>query len=214
MNPPKILESLAFFFPGLHLLLIAAVTLQFLLTKNLLLLPVLLFCIYLLPLLTWRLLNWRYPLTEGRFFIGRKEKGTHPWLLAYKIQSLFITFSFFERVLILIPGAYSAWLRLWGSRIGRKVTWTPRVDIIDRTSLNISDFAFFGDRVYMSTHLIVRQKDRLMLIHKKISVGEKCLIGFSCQLGPGTVIKDGEMLPSGSRTFMNRSERVADELLG
>lgn len=212
--PPKLLENLAFLFPAFHVVLILSVALQFLLTKSLILIPVLAFIVYLLPIILWRLTNRFYPLTEGNFYIGRKESGTHSWLLAYKLQSLFISFSFFERLLIIVPGAYSAWLRLWGSQVGRKVTWTPRVDIIDRTSLVIKDFSFFGDKVYMSAHLIIRRKNRLLLIHRKIRVGEKCLIGFSCELGPGTNVKDNEMLAAGSRTYMNRITGGADELIG
>lgn len=211
-TPPKFFETLAYFFPTFHIFLVLVSVISLILTRSLWVLPIQVFCIYILPVVLWRLFQWRYPLTEGQSYIGRNEMGAHPWLIAYQLQSLFISFSMFERILILIPGAFSAWLRLWGSSIGKKVTWTPRVDIIDRTSLEIKNFSFFGDKVYISAHIIMRKNNRLLLLHKKIKIGEKCLIGFASQLGPGANIADNEMLPASSRAYMNKIVRgVANE---
>ncbi|MBY0554702.1 acyl transferase [bacterium] len=164
----------------------------------------LLISIYILPVLIWRIFSFFYPLSEKNAYIGKQEKETHSWFISYKLQSLFISFPFFERILILIPGAFSTWLRLWGSQIGHKITWTPRVDIVDRASLEIKDYAIFGDKVYLSAHIIIRKNNRLMLLHKKIKVGEKCLIGYASELGPGANVPDNEMLPALSRAYMNR----------
>src|SRR6266851_3058498 len=59
-----------------------------------------------------------------------------------------------ELFLQLTPGAFSLWLRLWGSRIGRRVHWTPRVEIADRSMLAVGDDVVFGHKVECYAHAI------------------------------------------------------------
>lgn len=42
-------------------------------------------------------------------------------------------------VYLLIPGIFSCWLRLWGAKVGRDVYWTTRLEIADRSLLEIGD---------------------------------------------------------------------------
>ena len=48
-----------------------------------------------------------------------------PWWGMHQIQVLYIAIPQLEAVLRLVPGLYSQWLRLWGSKVGRRVYWTP-----------------------------------------------------------------------------------------
>ena len=61
----------------------------------------------------------------------------------HQLQVLYSAFP----ALRLVPGLYSAWLRLWGSRVGRAVYWTPQVKITDRGLLKVGDGVVFGHRV-------------------------------------------------------------------
>lgn len=203
-RPPKVLEKIFFIFPALHLTLILISIFILITDINVFNFGFVLFVTYLLAPLLFRLLNYFYPLTEGTDFIGLNEKTGNMWIIAYHLQSTYLSFPSIERILIALPGLFSMWLRLWGSRIGKNVVWTPRVDIVDRTSLDIGDFVFVGDKTYISAHLIQRKDQRLQLLHKKVKIGNKVLIGFSTEFGPGARINENEMLPALSKAFMGR----------
>jgi acetyltransferase-like isoleucine patch superfamily enzyme len=168
--------------------------------------------IYVLPLALWKVFSHSYRLEEGVYYIGKKEQGASSWFVAHYLQYLFISFPIFERILILIPGAFSFWLRAWGSQIGKAVIWNPGIQIVDRTHLDIGDHALFGDRVYLSTHIIKRKKGRIQLLVKKISIGKKTLIGYQCNLGPGSVVPDDFVLPSLSQGLLGRIGRSVHEV--
>ena len=203
-SPPKYIEKLAFLFPSLHILSILGVLIYFIFIPTFEKLFVIIFLIYMMPPLLFRLISYFYPLQEGSFFIGIKEQNSNTWLIAYQLQNIFLSFSFLERILILIPGAYSLWLRSWGSKIGKNIIWTPRVDIVDRTSLEVGNNVFMGDKVYISAHIIQRKEQRLELLYKKIKIGDKALIGYNTELGPGAKIAAHDMLPALSKAFMGR----------
>src|SRR5215813_15128228 len=78
--------------------------------------------VYLLPPLTLRLHNLIWPLDEGPLNLAEPKYAA--WWGAHQIQLIFIALPQLEAILRLIPGCYSMWLRLWGSRIGRGVYWT------------------------------------------------------------------------------------------
>src|SRR5689334_18141899 len=73
------------------------------------------FVIYGLPPLTLRFHNLIWPLGEG--LTNLAEPKYVAWWGAHQIQLLFIALPQLEAILRLIPGCYSAWLRLWGSKI-------------------------------------------------------------------------------------------------
>src|SRR5262245_3121557 len=86
--------------------------------------PVMLVVIlYLVPPLTFRLHQIIFPIRKSLSNIA--ERKYSPWWGAHQIQLIYIAIPQLEAALRLVPGLYSAWLRLWGSRIGRGVYWTP-----------------------------------------------------------------------------------------
>lgn len=201
---PKALEKIAMLFPTVHLFLII-LSAGFVLTRaDLLSVTLSFFIIYLLPLSLWCLIKIKYPIKKGFSEIGQKSVDGNPWVVAHRLQYLYITFSAIEKILILIPGAFSCWLRLWGSQIGKNIIWTPRIQIIDRTDIVIGDNTFIGDLSYLSSHFIVRKKDKLFLFYDSVKIGTRVLIGAHCHLGPGARIKDQEFLPAYSKTMRGR----------
>ena len=53
-----------------------------------------------------------------------------------------------------MPGLYSQWLRLWGSRVGANVSWHYDVMIKDRAHLQIGDDAKIKPCTVLSSHKI------------------------------------------------------------
>jgi len=201
---PKLVEKFFFNFPFFHLLLIGSSIFFFLKSLNIFSLLVLISSIYLVPLFLWRLIRLKYPLKKGFSQIGLKASQGSEWMVVHRLQYLFLTFPFFEKVLILVPGAFSLWLRGWGSHIGKSIIWTPNLRILDRTDLQIGDYCFLGEGSSLSCHFIVRKDDKLILLYDKISLGQKVLLGAHTHIGPGARIKDQEFVPTYSKIMKGR----------
>ncbi|MCK6598563.1 MAG: hypothetical protein L6Q37_09390, partial [Bdellovibrionaceae bacterium] len=103
-NPPKWLERLAIFFPFFHGIVISYQGFVFLKNPRLMEFFLLMACIYIFPLILSRLLKLFFSLKRGVCRIGYLEQEGNFWIILHRLQFLFITFDFFEKVLILIPG--------------------------------------------------------------------------------------------------------------
>ena len=79
------------------------------------------------------------------------------------VQLLYGAVPLLETVLRLIPGAYSAWLRLWGSRIGKGGYRTPQVQVLDRSLLEVGDGAVFGHEVKVACRVIKPSRIGILL---------------------------------------------------
>ncbi len=180
-------------FPAFMILLIVLLGSMLVVKPTLLALAVLVFMIYGLPVLCFRLHNVLWPLKEGMSRLDGSDYS--PWWSAHQIQVIYDAIPLFETVLRLVPGLYSAWLRLWGSRVGTSVYWTPRVEIIDRSLMEIGDRVIFGDRVACYAHVASRKGERLLLYVRQIRIGNNVFIGAGSRLGPGAQIADHLTLP-------------------
>jgi acetyltransferase-like isoleucine patch superfamily enzyme len=174
------------------------------LIKSLTLFTILLFIlsIYAFPLICFHLHNSFFPFKEGQDFIGKQEYL--PWWGMHQIQGLYNAIPQFENSLRIIPGAYSAWLRLWGSKIGKNVYWTAQIEIVDRNLMEVSDNVIFGHKVGCFSHVISIRNDVLEIYVKKIRIGANAFIGAGTNIGPGAVIGDGIMLPKLSIVSINQ----------
>lgn len=166
----------------------------------------LLAALYVLPPACFRVHNSFWPLVEGRSRLDTPEYS--PWWGGHQFQVIYNAFPALEAALRLVPGAYSAWLRLWGSHIGRRVYWTPRVDITDRSLLEVGDDAIFGHRVACYSHVVMRRRDGILLYVRRIRIGRGVLLGFACRLGPGVRIDDDVVLESRTDVFVGRRIRA------
>lgn len=187
------------FFPLVHLLLIVGSMLLLVFSHHLLHVLTLLFAIYGFPVLTFRIHNLFFPLQEGTFDLS--VKSYNHWWATHKIQFLFVAVPILEAPFHFVPGAFSFWLRLWGSKIGKNVFWTPRVEVIDRGLLEIGDNAVIGHIAAFCCHVVSPKGGRPFLIIKKIHVGKNAFIGADCQLGPGARVHPGELLKTKSAIY-------------
>lgn len=156
---------------------------------------------YLFPLALYRLINLLAPLEAGISFIG--QGGYSPWLGAHKIQQIYLFFPVLERIIRLVPGLYSLWLRAWGSKIGKGVYWTPRVDLTDRTNMVIGNNVFFGDKVHLVGHAVKIKNGKFMLYYKPILIEDYSFIGAYCRIAPGVKVPSGSQVPVGTDLYPN-----------
>jgi hypothetical protein len=198
-------------FPALWLLLVGAALLFLVLRPGATAVALLLLAVYLLPVTVYRLHDLAWPLRPG---LSRLDTPAYsPWWGGHQFQVMYSALPALEAVLRLVPGLYSAWLRAWGSKVGRGVYWTPLVEITDRALLDIGDGVVFGHRVGCYAHFAVRRRGKLLLYVKPIRIGGGALLGAGSRLGPGAVIEAGADLAA--LTDVGMEQRVeADALAG
>ena len=153
-------------------------------------------------MLFYRLHEWVYPVREGVSYLLGKEYS--PWWGSHQIQVIYIAIPVLEALLRLIPGAFSCWLRLWGAKVGRDVYWTTRLEIADRSLLEIGDRVVIGHGVGIYSHIIKPRKQNLMLYVKKVKIGSNVFVGAGSNLAPGVVIGDGSYLPAATKLYPNQ----------
>ncbi len=161
---------------------------------------------YLLPLLIQRIVLAIYPMKEGGSYIGLDETTFSPWLFSLRVQQIYLVFPQLERLLFYLPGMYSAWLRAWGSKIGKSVFWTPGTIINDRSLMEVGDFVIFGHNTYMSSHFLRVKNGRFFVYAKKIKIGSYSFIGAFTKMGPGTNIPQGSQIQAMSLFSVNRQK--------
>jgi hypothetical protein len=84
--------------------------------------------LWLVPPLLCRLVFALSPVPDGRHVFG--SAAFWSWWISLKLQTLFLRLPLLEELLRLVPGLYSAWLRLWarasaGSPTGRPGSKSP-----------------------------------------------------------------------------------------
>ncbi len=192
-------------FGAFHLTLVSASFLWSFQSESLLVLAVPLFFLYLFPVLCLRLHNWLCPLKGGFFRLD--ERAYSAWWGTHQIQALFNAIPWLESPLRMIPGVYSLWLRMWGSRIGRGVYWTAQVEITDRSLLEVGDHTIFGHKVACYAHVINEKEAGMVLYVRRIAIGHGVFIGGGSRLGPGVVLEDAVVLPHLSDVSVNQRVR-------
>lgn len=194
---PKIIETLSKFYT---LFFIAEVLLTISFVH-----PVLgVLLLYLQSPLLWRVVKMVWGQPEGISYLGTKTKEGNAWFVAFHLQQLFNTFHFFEQVLIIVPGAYSAWLRLWGSDIGSKINWTPECRVVDRTHLKIGNRVLIGNHSYIAAHAIKKRGDKYLLYVKGVEIGDDVVLSYRVTLAPGAKVSSGSFIEAGKAVYPNQ----------
>jgi hypothetical protein len=165
--------------------------------------------IYLLPPVTFRVHQLFFPIRERASDLA--ERRYSPWWGAHQIQVIYIAIPQLEALLRLVPGLYSLWLRLWGSKVGRNVHWTPNVEITDRSMLIIGDRVVFGHKTKCLGHAIKPRGKSMMLYVRAIRIGNDVFIGAGSRIGPGVVIADGAYLPILTDLYVN--QKVENQII-
>ena len=204
-NLMTLLSKILSFFPAVILLLTGGSIINFARSPGLLSAFTVLFSIYGIPVLVYRLHQWKYPLQEGVSYLRRKQYN--PWWGSHQIQVIYIAIPALEALLRLIPGVFSAWLRLWGAKVGQNVYWTPGLEIADRPLLEIGDRVVIGHRVGIYSHIIKPRKQDLILYVKKVKIGNDVFVGAGSHLAPGAVIEDGVYIPAATNLYPNQKAK-------
>ncbi len=122
------------------------------------------------------------------------------WWYITQWQVVFNRLPALEELLRLVPGLYSTWLRLWGSKIGAFVYWSPGVKLYDRSFLRIGARVVIGADTKICPHMIARAADAggaADLALSPIVIGDDVLVGGSSLLPAGVSIAACEQTPGG-----------------
>lgn len=165
--------------------------------------------LYLVPPLVYRLHDRLAPLETGGSYLAGASYS--PWWGGHQIQLIYLAFPGLESGLRLVPGLYSAWLRLWGAQIGRGVYWTPQVEIADRGLVEIGDGVVIGHRVTIAAHVIKPTKDNLLLLVRKVRIGDGAFIGAGAVLGPGVKVEPKAFVRAGAHLYPGGAIKLAED---
>jgi hypothetical protein len=147
--------------------------------------------LYVAPPLLARLLLGCLPIRCGWIALGSRDYFV--WWFLLNLQMVFCRFPALEECLRLVPKLYSAWLRLWGARVGRYVYWAAGMRILDRSFLDIGDAVVFGAGVRLNPHVVARnEQGETQLALAPIEIGTQAMVGGYSLLTAGTRIAAGE----------------------
>jgi hypothetical protein len=197
-------KRLQHFFPLIFFSLMVTFFVKFVITHRLCYFVLFALTPYLLPLLIQRIVLGIYPMKEGGSYIGLEEKTFQPWLFSLRVQQIYLVFPQLERLLFYLPGMYSAWLRAWGSKIGKHVFWVPGTVVNDRSLMEVGDFVIFGHNTYMSSHFLRVKNGKFFVYAKRIKIGSNTFIGAFTKMGPGTTIGPGSQIQAMSQFSVNQ----------
>lgn len=147
--------------------------------------------LYLLPAIVARIIVKGFPIRARALKLGSAD--FFKWWALLNLQMIFCRLPILEEAMRIIPAVYSAWLRLWGSKIGRLVFWSPGTRILDRSFLDVGDDVLFGAGVQLIPHLMVRggEGENEVLL-APVKVGARAVVGGYSLLGPGSEIAADE----------------------
>jgi acetyltransferase-like isoleucine patch superfamily enzyme len=151
--------------------------------------------IYLVPPITLRILQRWAPIKPGIVTIDGRRFCS--WLAAHHIQAFYDGVPFLESLLRVIPGFYSMWLRLWGSRIGYGVEWAVNVAVLDRDLMDIGNRVVFARQVELAAH--VRRKTEggaSRVLVRPVRIGSYAFLGAGVRVGPGAVAPANASIPA------------------
>ena len=153
--------------------------------------------IYLLPPLTARLVLLVMGPPAGDALPPRSRRFKVWWFLT-QLQMVFNRLRFLEELLRLVPGLYSLWLNLWGSRVSLFVFWVSGVLITDRYLLNIGPGVIVSADAALAGHLSTYDAHgNYVTSIARITIEKGAIIGARAGIGPGCVIGAFEVVPAG-----------------
>ena len=154
-----------------------------------------LFVVYVLPPMVQRIMFRWAPLKHGVACIDGRAFCS--WMAAHHIQAFYDALPYLESLLRVIPGFYSMWLRMWGSRVGYGVVWPVRMDVVDRHLMDIGNRVTFDREVELVAH--VRQKmegagSRVLV--RPVRIGSYAFLGAGVRVGPGATVPHNANVPA------------------
>lgn len=162
----------------------------------------LLFIIFFLPpivqrvMLRWSAMKQGVSELDGRAFSA--------WLASHHIQAIYDALPFLESLLRVFPGFYSLWLRMWGSRVGYGVEWAVRMDVLDRSLMDIGNRVVFAREVELAAH--VRKKTdggRTRALVRSVRIGSYAFLGAGSRVSAGASIPSNASVPEMTMVGVN-----------
>ena len=152
--------------------------------------------LYLVPPVLGRLTLALLGRPQGEFTAEARAYRT--WWLLTQLQMLYGRVALLEEALRIVPGAYSLWLRLWGSQVSLLVLWSPGVMITDRYLLRVARGVVVGTRSTLGAHIAtVDARGEYRLTIAPIVLEEGSVVGALAGLGPGCHVFPRETVPAG-----------------
>lgn len=152
--------------------------------------------IYLLPPLASRLMIIAFGRPEGQ--LTQDMSAYRVWWVLTQWQILFNRLPWLEELLRLMPGIYALWIGLWGGNLSTRAYVGPGVLITDRYAVRVESGAILGMKAILSGHLVVRNDaGRWLVLAAAPIVEAEAILGGDTRLGPGAVLRAGQMLPTG-----------------
>lgn len=112
------------------------------------------------------------------------------WWCTWQLQSLFNRLPWMEETLRFVPGLYSAWLRLWGAKIGRLTLWSPGVKIFDRPLLRVGHDVVVGIDARLVSHFSsVNSSGATTLTLGPVTLADRTSVGGCALLSAGFVLE-------------------------
>ncbi len=146
--------------------------------------------LYIAPALLVRSVRRVAAVPNGRY--GPATITFRLWWFCAQCQLLFNRLPILEECLRVVPGLYSAWIRLWGSRVGSLVYWAPGVVVFDRQLLRIGHRVAFGGRAHITPHYMAKDDDGCIeLCIAPITIGDDALVGGLSLVPAGATIEPG-----------------------
>jgi acetyltransferase-like isoleucine patch superfamily enzyme len=160
--------------------------------------------LYVFPPIVQRILLRWTPLKPGISVIDSKTFS--PWLAMHHIQGFYDALPQLESLLRVIPGFYSMWLRLWGSRVGYGVEWPVRMQVLDRSLMDIGNRVVFSRSVQLAAHL--RSKSEAgggasKVLVRVVRIGGSAFIGAGVRTLPGASVPGNASVPEHARIGVN-----------
>ena len=148
--------------------------------------------LYLLPPACAFVVRRTTSIPEGKIAFG--SKPFFAWWVLLQLQMIFSRLPALEELLRLVPGAYSAWLRLWGARIGRLTFWSPGSRLLDRSFLEVGNNVIFGAGVRVNPHVFAKNSaGEFELLLGTVRIGDRAQVGGYSLLTAGAEIAAGEV---------------------
>lgn len=189
----KFIERAMWFYPSLQIGSILFALVLFFRSPSWMLGLSIIFLTYFLSPILYHLFKQIIPIQMGRQKFGPQHDPCG-WMIAHRLQMIYVIFPFLEAIINSLPGIYSNWLRLWGSDIGRMVYWAPDVKIWDRTHLKVGSRTFVGGSL-LSCHLAIPRKDgSFEITFAPITIGDDAFISAQSNIGPGSIVEDKEFI--------------------
>jgi acetyltransferase-like isoleucine patch superfamily enzyme len=128
-----------------------------------------------------------------------------PWLASHHIQAFYDGLPFLESLLRVIPGSYSMWLRLWGSRVGYGVEWPVNIAVLDRDLMDIGNRVVFSRQVELAAHVRKKTEGGSRVLVRRVRIGSYAFLGAGARIGPGAVIPANAAVPALAHVGVNET---------